>query len=64
MATSNEEKYVHGILEIDGELCHYQMSVGSTQLYKADSGKEYVINPSFGIMNISDLLRWTRSWRE
>lgn len=54
-----EREYIKGMLEIDGEMCFYKMSVGATDLYKAESGKEYVINPCLGVIDIADLLRFT-----
>ena len=53
----------HGSLEIDGVQCHYKMSIGSTDLYKAENGKEYVVNPHLGAIDIADLLRWPSSWK-
>lgn len=59
MTMKSETTKVKGTMEIEGETCFYKMSVGTTDLYKAESGKEYVINPSFGVISIGDLLRWT-----
>ena len=58
-----EQKTIRGILEIGGETCYYKMSVGTTELYKGESGKEYVVNPAFGVIDIADLLRWTSTVR-
>jgi len=55
---NNDETMVKGRLEIDGEVCYYMMSVGTTDLYKATSGAEYVVNDNLGAIPLGNLLRW------
>jgi len=54
----NDQTVVQGRLEIGGEVCYYMMSVGTTDLYKAESGSEYVVNDSLGAIPLGSLLRW------
>jgi hypothetical protein len=53
-----EQTVVEGCLEIDGEVCYYMMSVGTTDLYKAASGTEYVVNDNIGAIPLGNLLHW------
>jgi len=55
---NNDETVVKGRLEIDGEVCYYKMSVGTTDLYKAANGTEYVVNENLGAIPLGNLLRW------
>jgi hypothetical protein len=55
---NNDQTVVKGRLEIDGEVCYYMMSVGTTDLYKATSGTEYVVNDNLGAIPLGNLLRW------
>lgn len=54
----DDQTVVEGRLEIDGEICYYLMSVGTTDLYKATSGTEYVVNDNLGAIPLGKLLRW------
>ncbi len=56
--TNDDQTMVEGHLEIDGEVCYYMMSVGTTDLYKAASGTEYVVNDNLGAIPLGKLLRW------
>ncbi len=53
----DDQTVVKGRLEIDGEVCYYMMSVGTTDLYKAESGTEYVVNNNLGAIPLGNLLR-------
>ena len=55
---NDDQTVVQERLEIGGEVCYYMMSVGTTDLYKAASGTEYVVNDNLGAIPLGNLLRW------
>ncbi|HEU0265258.1 MAG TPA: hypothetical protein VFR01_05975 [Geobacterales bacterium] len=60
---SDNQHIVSGVVEIDGETCHYQMSIGHTSLYKGASGREYITNEHFGVIPLNEMIRMGSSWR-